>query len=184
MREKQDKDKENREIESSTTGSSCSTDDPLSGQHFPREFDAMEYPKIPANDEHDGTKGDSTSDVSNTLPSIQAFKCLNGRGALAHGRPITRHFVYTDVERPEFETVQDVFESIGKGTRELRSVDQIKEEILTQGPVVSTSFCLTDPYLQQIKNLEATGNSANGSVDEGMDDGSNQALYGGLRRMG
>eukprot|EP00555_Chaetoceros_dichaeta_P014286 CAMPEP_0198256894 /NCGR_PEP_ID=MMETSP1447-20131203/6688_1 /TAXON_ID=420782 /ORGANISM="Chaetoceros dichaeta, Strain CCMP1751" /LENGTH=485 /DNA_ID=CAMNT_0043943645 /DNA_START=45 /DNA_END=1502 /DNA_ORIENTATION=- len=170
------------------------SDDPLSEQRFPLEFDAMEkwphmklhHPKIPSND-RDGTKATTTPttpthNVSNTLPSIQAFKCLNGRGALAHGRPITRHFLWTDVEqrRPEFDSVQDVFDSIAKGTRELRSVDQIKEEILTQGPVVSTSFRLTDPYLQQIKNLEAAGNIANGTPDAEMEADSNQALCGGF----
>lgn len=80
---------------------------PLSEQRFPLDFDAMEkwphmklhHPKIPPNDPNP-TKSPSSpttpNNVSNSLPLIQAFKCLNGRGALAHGRPITRHFLTTD----------------------------------------------------------------------------------------
>jgi len=38
--------------------------------------------------------------------------------------------------------VQYVFHSLEKGTKELRGVVEIKEEILTRGPVVSVGFSL------------------------------------------
>lgn len=76
---------------SSSKSTSLTNRGPLSAQRSPLEFDAMEkwphlklhHPKVPSN-KRDGTRGNTTTttinNVSNTLPSIQAFRCLNDRG--------------------------------------------------------------------------------------------------------
>lgn len=167
---------------------------PLSEQRFPLEFDSvanwsnmnLSHPKIPSNDASRVNNTNNNSSTSrqhvnsNTLPSIQAFKCLNGRGAIAHGRPISRHFLWTDVERPEFDSVADVFESIAKGTRELRTVDQIKEELLSGGPVVSVSFRLNEAYLQQIKHQDVAAKQENGDGGKDVNMHVDKALIGGF----
>ena len=161
------------------------SDVPLAESHsrFPLEFDAtvnwphlqLTHPKIPSGadcDKHphrnagannSTSKSDTTSRHhinSDTLPAAQAFRCINSRGALAHGRPVTRHFLWTDVlARKEHNSVEDVFDSVGKGTRELRTVEQIKDEIMTAGLVVSVSFCLNLAYLQQIDNVTSGNNT-------------------------
>jgi len=144
----------------------------ITEQNFPSEFDTtvncphmkLHHPRPPSssNNSHDKatTTAMSRQQVNSiNLPFVQAFKCLNGRGALAHGRPITRHFSWEDVEQRQEEDVMgnqklisDVFNSIGGGTRELQSVREIKDEILNRGPVVSVSFHLCEAYLNQVKN--------------------------------
>ena len=50
------------------------------------------------------------------------------------------------------ETVKDVFDSNFNGHKILDTVEEIKEEIMNHGPVISTSFELTAAYINQLQN--------------------------------
>jgi hypothetical protein len=50
----------------------------------------------------------------------------------------------------KMKSVQDVFDEFG-GTKEMDSIETIKEELLQKGPVVSISFRLLDLYLEQLQ---------------------------------
>jgi len=85
------------------------------------------------------------------VPAFQAYKCIHARGAIAHGRPITKFHTWYDIQKASDadHSVQDIFDEFG-GTKELDSVELIKREIMTCGPVVSVSFRLLAGYLRQL----------------------------------
>jgi hypothetical protein len=87
-----------------------------------------------------------------TLAAFQAFKCIHARGAIIHQKPITKYHSWNQIEKhsKSKDSVYEIFDSFG-GTRELHSIDMIKEEIMTSGPVVSVSFRLTAVYFNQLK---------------------------------
>lgn len=91
-----------------------------------------------------------------TLPAFQAFKCIHARGAIVHQKQITKYHSWNQIEKhsKSKDSVYEIFDSFG-GTKELHSIDMIKEEIMTSGPVVSVSFRLTSVYFNQLKrNME------------------------------
>mmetsp|Transcript_15133 Transcript_15133/g.18438 ORF Transcript_15133/g.18438 Transcript_15133/m.18438 type:complete len:466 (+) Transcript_15133:118-1515(+) len=116
--------------------------------------------------------------TSKTLGPFQAYKCIHARGALAHGRRITKYFSWNNVEEHGVSnhTVTDVFKSVvGGDIVQLTDVNDIKEELMTRGPVVSVSFKLTNAYLSQLGrdrgafaveqntlDVEATSDTTNG----------------------
>jgi hypothetical protein len=89
----------------------------------------------------------------NTLALFQAYKCIHARGALVHGKQITKYFPWEDIDEhaKAHNGISDVFNLYG-GTKELKTVEEIKEELITNGPVVSASFHLTNAYLDQLQN--------------------------------
>ena len=139
-----------------------------------------------------------------TLPIYQAYKCIHARGSITHGKPITKFYPWSDVEshsstfsdtRSTIRTkrntnmnddddsdhvVKKVFDQEFGGTKELYDVDDIKEELMTNGPVVSVSFTLMDAYYKQLgKDQFAFGKhntttTSSGSNDSNGDDGSCQ----------
>ena len=77
------------------------------------------------------------------LSCMVAYQCINSRGAIAHGKKIEL------VRRNKAKThtsVRMIFDSYG-GTKELGDIDDIKRELVTRGPVVSTSFRPSDGFL-------------------------------------
>ena len=70
-----------------------------------------------------------------------AFKCINYRGAIAHGKKTELSYQYDCVVAWEKSTnARDVFYNYGGGSKELKSIEEIKDEIMQNGPVVSSSF--------------------------------------------
>lgn len=89
--------------------------------------------------------------VKKVVPPFQAYKCIHARGSLAHGKPITKYRTWNEIQKASdaCDSVYDVFDKFG-GTKELDSVDSIKEELMNRGPVVSVSFRLLAEYLKQL----------------------------------
>jgi len=75
------------------------------------------------------------------------YKCINFRGAIAHGRKTERAFTCSAVIADNSTSAAELFDKRGGHTK-LESVEDIKLEISTRGPVVSTSFTLTREFLK------------------------------------
>mmetsp|Transcript_5521 Transcript_5521/g.13841 ORF Transcript_5521/g.13841 Transcript_5521/m.13841 type:complete len:274 (+) Transcript_5521:28-849(+) len=78
-----------------------------------------------------------------------AYQCLNARGAIAHGQKIERKFNQTSVCHADVEahkSVEQMF-SLRGGAKELSGINEIKEELRNNGPVVSTSFRPSEMFL-------------------------------------
>ena len=111
-----------------------------------------EYPKRPDEDVRMITSDYQSATI--------AFRCLNARGAIAHGKKISHGFSWDDVKRyPSSQceingessdievTISKIFQAFGGGSKILTSVSKIKDELLHHGPVVSQSFTLSSQYL-------------------------------------
>jgi len=75
-----------------------------------------------------------------------AFKCINYRGAIAHGKETDIFFGFSDVSNNDSTSTHELFQNRG-GSKIFESVEDIKTEIMTCGPDVSTSFYLTQGFL-------------------------------------
>lgn len=132
--------------------------------------------------------------TSNNLPALLACRCLNARGAIVHGKPITKSFDLVQMEKyassanstNSQNSVQHVFDAVcgstyeeedkdGKikkktlgGTKELTSIEEIKQEILTNGPVISTSFVLLEAFYDMISVTNVSGASGGASGTNGV----------------
>jgi hypothetical protein len=111
---------------------------------YPLEFNALnKWPHMQLNSPY------ATADMTAEAMSLAVgYQCINARGAIAHGK--TPELIYdndcTDPLSNE-ESVRDAFFTYG--VKELQGVDEIKEEIMNRGPVVSTSFCPSDAFLSK-----------------------------------
>lgn len=85
------------------------------------------------------------------IPAQVAFQCVNKRGAIAHARDTELNYDVITMESNPFTTVEEVFDDLG-GTKEIKGVDNIKRELMTRGPVVSTSFILTEDFMSNPEN--------------------------------
>lgn len=83
------------------------------------------------------------------LTALTVARCVSARGAIAHGQKTERSFP-TDRMR-KFTSVQAALDFNG-GTKFLSSVDAIKEELVENGPVVSTDFILHRSLLSAGEN--------------------------------
>lgn len=116
----------------------------FSFQQFPSDFHVTEkWPFLFAKEPTFPSKTRITAEV---LAMILAYKCMNSRGAMAHGKEIGVCYGYEEVLESLFVSVKDVFDDLG-GTKMLESVEDIKLELMTRGPVVSASFHLTQSFL-------------------------------------
>eukprot|EP00485_Elphidium_margaritaceum_P020152 CAMPEP_0202725438 /NCGR_PEP_ID=MMETSP1385-20130828/181982_1 /ASSEMBLY_ACC=CAM_ASM_000861 /TAXON_ID=933848 /ORGANISM="Elphidium margaritaceum" /LENGTH=369 /DNA_ID=CAMNT_0049391507 /DNA_START=46 /DNA_END=1155 /DNA_ORIENTATION=+ len=76
------------------------------------------------------------------MANMVALQCINARGAIAHGRRPELAFFTSKAKSTTVahtDLVFKVFKHHG-GVKELTSIEEIKEEIMKNGPVVSTSF--------------------------------------------
>ena len=85
------------------------------------------------------------------IPAQVAFQCVNKRGAIAHGRDTELNFDVLTMDSNPFKTVQEVFDDLG-GTKAVEGIQNIKEELMNRGPVVSTSFILTEDFMSSPEN--------------------------------
>lgn len=93
------------------------------------------------------------------LSWIVACRCINFRGAVLHGQKIGRAYQVTKKqnELDKCKTPQDVFQHFGFRCRVLlKRIQDIKTEIITHGPVVSSSFLCRDAiYKSHSQQLSA-----------------------------
>lgn len=75
-----------------------------------------------------------------------AYQCINYRGSIAHGKPTECSYNEDQVVKDPGKTVEEVF-SVNGGAKMLTTADEIKSELLLNGPVVSSSFILTRGFL-------------------------------------
>lgn len=79
-------------------------------------------------------------------------QCINARGSIAHGRKPTQLFQWwNDVSFLQRNSIEEMFSQYG-GTYKLSNIADIKEELMTRGPVVSTSFLPTKEFLNSYRN--------------------------------
>eukprot|EP00562_Extubocellulus_spinifer_P003417 CAMPEP_0178487340 /NCGR_PEP_ID=MMETSP0696-20121128/9273_1 /TAXON_ID=265572 /ORGANISM="Extubocellulus spinifer, Strain CCMP396" /LENGTH=405 /DNA_ID=CAMNT_0020115033 /DNA_START=233 /DNA_END=1447 /DNA_ORIENTATION=+ len=93
-------------------------------------------------------KGCSADGIS----ALVAYQCINARGAIAHGRKTERFYSMEQVlQKPA--SVHEKFTMRG-GVKQFQApaIEAIKAEIVTNGPVVSTSFVLTDNFAKRPEN--------------------------------
>ena len=114
---------------------------PTSAKDFPQEFHVE--------DQWSFLHMSSLEPVVNTssfnqkeLPLLIAARCMNARGAIAHGKTTGLNYSIDQLRTHVCATVEDAFAYVGGGTKRLHDVDEIKEELRKNGPVVSTSFTL------------------------------------------
>jgi len=90
------------------------------------------------------------SDSKEHVARTMAYKCINYRGTIAHGKKTERTYDDHNVCLDTNETVQGVFQSHG-GAKVLETVDDIKQELIENGPVVSSSFFLCEAFFNAFK---------------------------------
>ncbi|KAL9178972.1 hypothetical protein ACHAXT_011945 [Thalassiosira profunda] len=80
----------------------------------------------------------------NNKSRVVAYQCINARGAIAHGKRIELEHKakITDIDT----SVELTFNTYGSGSKCLSHPEDIKEELMKNGPVVSTSFGPTDAF--------------------------------------
>lgn len=89
------------------------------------------------------------------LAPLVAYQCINARGAIAHGKKPSLIYSWENAKACIGMSVKEVFEKHG-GLRKLegRKVEEIKIEIISNGPVVSFTFQptqeLADKYVDDI----------------------------------
>ena len=83
-----------------------------------------------------------------TMEKIVAFQCINYRGAIAHGkRTELIHDFDNSVMQSPCQSAYEVLSNQFGGCKTLDSIEEIKEEIMERGPVLSTSFQPTHDFL-------------------------------------
>jgi hypothetical protein len=107
---------------------------------FPRDFHVQDkWPFL-----HIGTLQPKAMGVDDNLTAFSAALCINARGAIAHGQKTELTYKMGDMKN--LANVQHIFDSFG-GAKQLTSIDEIKQELMENGPVVSTSFILSQAFL-------------------------------------
>jgi len=77
------------------------------------------------------------------LARLMACRCINARGAIAHGKQTGLVF---DIHKFSESSVEEIFSARCNGFKVLSSIDEIKTELMTRGPIVSTSFRLSQGF--------------------------------------
>lgn len=112
--------------------------------NFPEEFHIeIKWPHIKdtleANAEEDGLTHLTVS-CEDDIDKVMACRCINARGAIAHGKPPGLRYKASELTAT---TVDSIFEKYGEGSKVLETIREIKFELMNHGPVVSTSFRLS-----------------------------------------
>ncbi len=75
------------------------------------------------------------------LAPLVAYQCINARGAIAHGKKPSLIYSWENAQACFGMSVKEVFDKHGGYKKiEGRKIDEIKIEIITNGPVVSFTF--------------------------------------------
>jgi hypothetical protein len=91
---------------------------------------------------------EALSNHKNSLDILTAYLCINARGAVAHGARPGLFFSWKKVVQDvgKYASAEQLFHEKYKGARRLEEVNAIKEELTTRGPVISTSFVLSERF--------------------------------------
>jgi len=84
------------------------------------------------------------------LAPLVAYQCINLRGAIAHGKRPSLIYSWENVETCKGQSVMDTLMKHG-GFKTINGskVDEIKVEIINNGPVISFSFIPTTAFAQE-----------------------------------
>jgi len=77
------------------------------------------------------------------ISRLIACRCMNIRGAIVHGK---RPGLIYEPEEMSYRTVEEVFDAFGEGYKKLKTIYEIKFELMNNGPIVSTSFKLSKAF--------------------------------------
>jgi len=110
-----------------------------SAQIFPDEF-RVDYKWPQLND-----VPHSNIDVTHEehLSRVMSCRCINARGAIAHGKRPGLMYEAGDVSQ---NSVEEIFDAFGEGYKKLLNIRDIKNELINNGPLVSTSFVLSKTF--------------------------------------
>jgi hypothetical protein len=83
------------------------------------------------------------------LELFLAYQCINSRGAVAHRAKPGLYFGWSKVQKDaqSFRTIEEFFSAKYRGARRLEGPDAIKVELMSRGPVISTSFLLSQSFM-------------------------------------
>jgi len=79
------------------------------------------------------------------IPEQVAYQCINARGAIAHCRDTQCGYSVNESDVPC--DAEEAFHRKGAGSKNLEDTDDIKNELMNKGPVVSTSFLLSEVFM-------------------------------------
>ena len=92
-------------------------------------------------------------DSGKVLAPLVAYQCINSRGAIAHGKRPSLIYSWENVKASTGKSVMDVLDNHG-GYKCISGgqVDEIKVEIIQNGPVISFSFIPTSSFAREHAN--------------------------------
>jgi hypothetical protein len=132
---------------------------PTSVISFPTEFKVTDTWGFLAATKNQPTapSRESITEGENTLEMLLAYRCLNARGAIAYGAPTECTFGWDVVAKKSklHKGAEALFRRHYKGARKLEGVAEIKEELTTRGPVVSTSFVLSAGFAKSTESSQS-----------------------------
>lgn len=118
----------------------------------------------------------------NDVTAHIACCCVNARGTIAHGKKIGLSYngkKYAD--NLNYSTMEDYFKAIGNGgVRKIRGVQEMKEELVKNGPLVSSAFHLDPEFLRRLEEKSPYDfvSSLAGNVHPIMIEGWGQTSFG------
>jgi len=134
---------------------------------LPLEFNALEtWPHL-RSVKHPMLPSPEDDISSEELAKLMAYRCINHRGTIAHGRMTQLSYQMDRVRSSDAESVDEVFEKFG-GSKELigSSYEEIKNEIMHHGPVVSATFEMSQEFLDITEYDSCFAESRLGNVHE------------------
>jgi hypothetical protein len=89
------------------------------------------------------------SENVNLMELFLAYQCINSRGAVAHRAKPGLFFGWSKVQKDAqtFRSAEEFFSAKYRGARRLEGPDAIKVELMSRGPVISTSFLLSQSFM-------------------------------------
>jgi len=84
------------------------------------------------------------------LAPLLAYQCINARGAIVHGSKPSLIYSWQNSNACIGQSVTDVFAKHG-GHRSIKTIDEIKLEIIHNGPVVSLTFIPSEQFALRYK---------------------------------
>lgn len=111
------------------------------------------------------------------VATIVAYKCVNCRGAIAHGKRTELVYDDSNVEKNSAQSARQALGGFG-GCKTLSLIGEIKQEIMLQGPVVSASFQLEKAFLNAGDNAHAFESSLVGQNHAVLIVGWKQTAFG------
>jgi len=82
------------------------------------------------------------------LEKLIAYKCINCRAAIAHWKHAKLRHTHNNATTAWAKSAQEIFQSFFGSCTFLDTIDEMKQETMTQVPVVSTSFNLTKSFCE------------------------------------